>query len=65
MMTLVYNTKNQINFKTIMLKSNLWDCSDAYIFIKGTISAEKTAVQLQVIMIKKQYLKIVLHLLIS
>ena len=53
MMTLVYNTKNQINFKTIMLKSNLWDCSDAYIFIKGTISAEKTAVQLQVIMIKK------------
>ena len=28
----------QIRFKTSMLKSDLWDYSDAYIVVKGTIS---------------------------
>ena len=29
---------NQIKFKTTMLKSTLYDYSDAYILVKGTIS---------------------------
>ena len=31
-----YNVNNQIKFKTTMLKSSLWDYSDAYILVKGT-----------------------------
>ena len=33
-----YNVNSQIKFKTIMLKSSLCDCSDAYLFVKGTIT---------------------------
>ena len=33
-----YNTNSQIKFKTTMLKSNLWDYSDAFILVKGTIT---------------------------
>ena len=33
-----YNVNSQINFKTTMLKSSLCDYSDAYIFVKGTIT---------------------------
>ena len=33
-----YNVKNQIKFKTTMLKSSLCDYSDAYILVKGTIT---------------------------
>ena len=33
-----YNTNNQIRFKTSMLRSDLCDYSDAYIWVKGTIS---------------------------
>ena len=35
-----YNVNSQIKLKTIMLKSSLCDYSDAYIFVKGTISIE-------------------------
>ena len=38
-----YNVNSQIKFKTTMLKSSLWDSSDAYSFIKGTISVNNTA----------------------
>ena len=38
-----YNVNGQIKFKTTMLKSSLCDYSDAYIFVKGTISATITA----------------------
>ena len=38
-----YNANDQIKFKTTMLKSSLCDYSDAYIFVKGTISANNTA----------------------
>ena len=38
-----YNVNSQIKFKTTMLKSSLCDYSDAYIFVKGTISANNTA----------------------
>ena len=38
-----YNVNSQIKFKTIMLKSSLCDYSDAYIFVKGTITANNTA----------------------
>ena len=34
-----YDTKNQIKFYTTMLRSSLYDYSDAYI-VKGTITAE-------------------------
>ena len=33
-----YNKDSQIKFKTLMLKSSLYDYSDAYILVKGTIS---------------------------
>ena len=33
-----YNVNSQIKFKTIMLKSSLCDYSDAYLFVKGTIT---------------------------
>ena len=31
-----YNTNSQIKFKTLMLKSSLYDYSDAYILVKET-----------------------------
>ena len=34
----IYNTNKQIRFKTQMLRSDLCDHSDAYIFVKGTIT---------------------------
>ena len=38
-----YNVNSQIKFKTTMLRSSLCDYSDAYILVKGTISANNTA----------------------
>ena len=38
-----YNVNSQIKFKTTMLKSSLCDYSDAYILVKGTITANNTA----------------------
>ena len=38
-----YNVNSQIKFKTTMLKSSLCHYSDAYILVKGTISANSTA----------------------
>ena len=40
-----YNVNSQIKFKTTMLKSSLCDYSDAYILVKGTITANNTAAQ--------------------
>ena len=39
-----YSTNNQIKFKTPMLRSDLCDCNDAYVVVKGfvTASAEET-----------------------
>ena len=34
----MYNTNGEIKFKTLMLKSNLCDYSDAYILVSGTIT---------------------------
>ena len=33
-----YNENKSIRFKTLMLRSNLCDYSDAYILVKGTIT---------------------------
>ena len=52
-----YNTNSQIKFKTSMIRSSLWDYSDAYILVKGTATVSRVATQ--------AYLKIVLHLLIA
>ena len=52
-----YNTNSQIKFKTSMIRSSLWDYSDAYILVKGTTTVSRVATQ--------AYLKIVLHLLIA
>ena len=38
-----YNTKRQIKFETTMLKSSLYDYSDAYILVKGTITVNNIA----------------------
>ena len=40
-----YSTNNQINFKTLMLKSSLWDYSDAYILVKRRITVLITAAE--------------------
>ena len=40
-----YNVNSQIKFKTTMLKSSLCDYSDAYIFVKGTITVNNTAAE--------------------
>ena len=40
-----YNVNSQIKFKTTMLKSSLYDYSDAYILVKGTITVNNTAAQ--------------------
>ena len=46
MMTLgKHNTNSQIKFKTMKLKTSLWDYSDIYILVKRTISNANTAVQ--------------------
>ena len=37
-----YNTNSKIRFKTSMLRSNLFDYSDAYILVKGTITVAST-----------------------
>ena len=39
-----YNVNSKIKFKTTMLKSSLYDYSDAYILVKGTITVNNTAV---------------------
>ena len=33
-----YTTGSDIKFKTTMLRSSLWDCADAYILVKRTIT---------------------------
>ena len=38
-----YNSNSQNRFKTMMFKSDLWDHSDSYILVKGTITVPKTA----------------------
>ena len=38
-----YNTNSQIKFKTSILRANLCDYSDAYIFSKGTITVAEVA----------------------
>ena len=40
-----YNVNSQIKFKTTMLKSSLCDYSEAYSFVKGTITVNNTAAQ--------------------
>ena len=37
-----YKPSKQIRFKTSMLRSDLCDFSDAYIFVKGSITLTKT-----------------------
>ena len=38
----MHNNSNQIKFKTLMVTSNLCDCSDAYIYVKGTVTVPNT-----------------------
>ena len=39
-----YSANSQIKFKTLMLKSNLCDYSDAYIIVKGNLTVTNTSV---------------------
>ena len=39
----MYNTNNQVKFKTLMLRSRLCNYNDAYILAKGTIIVEAQA----------------------
>ena len=36
-----YNTNKQIRFKTSLLRSDLYDYSDAYIVVEGTITVTR------------------------
>ena len=38
-----YSVKSQIKFKTTVLKYSLFDYSDTYILVKGTITVNNTA----------------------
>ena len=37
-----YNTNSQIKFKTLILKSNLYDYNDVYLLVSGTITVGNT-----------------------
>ena len=54
----MYNTNSQIKFETSMLRSSLRDFSDAYILFKGTITIAAQAGNNQIMLIKKQHLKL-------
>ena len=41
--TVVYSSNKQIRFKATMLRSNLCDYSDAYIFVKVNVTVNNTA----------------------
>ena len=60
-------TGNSIKFKTTMVRSNLFDFSDAYIFVRGTITitgaGDNNAARRQYERNKGVIFKIVLHLL--
>ena len=50
----LYSPNKQTKFKTTMLRSSLCDYSDAYILVKGNVSANNTAADgVQIILIKK------------
>ena len=57
------NTNTQIKFKTTMLNSSLCDYSDAYTLAKGAIKLiiQQLLALMQIIQIKKQYLRIMCH----
>ena len=62
----VYNIGSQIKFKTSMLRANLCNYSDAYISVRGIITVPNTGAAATVNnRNKKEYLKIVAHLLIG
>ena len=42
-----YNTNNQITFKTVTLKSILYDYRDAYTVVNGTITTDGAAADSQ------------------
>ena len=39
----IYNVHRQIKFKTTMLKSSIFDYSDAYILVKGRVTFDNTS----------------------
>ena len=43
MMIMMMKIIIMIKFKTTMIRSNLYDCSDAYILVKGTITVPNMA----------------------
>ena len=53
-----YNFNKEIRIKTSMLTSDLCDYSDAYIFVKGTITTEDQMMQKET---KVLHLKIIHH----
>ena len=53
-----YNVNKEIRIKTSMLTSDLCDYSDAYIFVKGTITTEDQMMQKET---KVLHLKIIHH----
>ena len=63
-----YNFNSQIKFKTTVLKSSLWDYSDACILVKGAITVDNTAAVVAEASNNNKkviFKKILLHLLIA
>ena len=59
-----YNASNQIKIKISLIRSNLCYYSDKYINVNRSITIQTLKQQRpQIMPMKKQYLKIVLHLL--
>ena len=59
-----YKPNKQIRFKTSMLRSDLYDFSDAYIVVKGSITLTKTNGR-GIIDIRNRHLKTNHHLLFA
>ena len=58
------STNSQIKFRTSVLESSLYDYSDAYVLLKRTVTVPDSGIAANRKHTgKKQYLKIVLHLL--
>ena len=58
-----YKPSIQIRFKTSMLRSDLFDFSDAYIVVNGTITVTGTSIRVE--QIDLWHLKIMHHLLLA
>ena len=61
-LALVINVSKEIRIKTPMLRADLCDFSDAYIVLKGNITAKKMKTEVMMGIANNSFLKILLRL---